>query len=154
MQVYVAGKHKSVDTQTLKRAARFYANELLPPHIIKKLKLFIHFKTEPDENGFAIPRDVEYCPTRYYVGLDPALTHAKALRILAHEMIHVKQWALNEMRDCYVPHVPDSKYRRFKSRKFYDWDPLDTTLPWEREAYRRESRLYEKLREAEKLRGR
>ena len=57
------------------------------------------------------------------------------VQAVCHEMVHVKQYARNEMNDCIVNGRAKWK-TKFIAQDTNYWD-----LPWEKEAYRMEKKL-------------
>lgn len=152
-------KHSGV----LMEAAEFYANILLPKSIVKKL--WIDFEVDT-----SIPYDAQVvfdCPyspddlgcEEYQEGYLPFnITYKRFaknsveshLKTLAHEMVHVKQYALRELtknlvvsRGGKVSMVSYWKGEKYKAKRKEDeyWD-----CPWEIEAYGREEGLYRRFR--------
>lgn len=81
-------------------------------------------------------------PREITVVLDSSLRFESMIQTLAHEMIHVKQFALGQLREV--------KNRRGKPTRMWRGKPARTHAlysPWEREAYRRENDLVVQLLE-------
>ena len=70
------------------------------------------------------------------IGLNPDEFKADP-SILAHEMIHAKQYLKNELQDF-------KNFTRFRGKMYRDTDIYDTSQPWEKEAYANQKRLYKK----------
>ena len=67
---------------------------------------------------------------------------------VAHEMVHVKQFALGELRNCPRTIHYKGKYYRLKDGKI---DPAKyRDYPWEVEAYENECSLYNSWKEHRK----
>ena len=68
--------------------------------------------------------------------IDARLSKRKQRLILAHEMVHVKQYAKGELR------VLSKEKVMWKGRRFHFWSDADLrTPPWEREAYRTDNMI-------------
>ena len=100
----------------------------------------------------SIPGDAEgYCLREsnrdFEIEVDSSLTLRKMLETVAHEMVHVKQYARREMNDW-----------SYKEDKYYKWKdqfvPTNTDywdLPWEIEANGREVGLFIRWAEKERV---
>lgn len=97
----------------------------------------------------SIPGDAEgYCLREsnrdFEIEVDSSLTLRKMLETVAHEMVHVKQYARREMNDW---SYQEDKYYKWKD-KFVPANTDYWDLPWEIEANGREVGLF--IRWAEK----
>ena len=128
---------KSICNDTI----QFAINRLLPN--IRKLDVNIQikkFKDDDDCIGYCLDDSsdpVDYVgksPRRFVIEISNALNLTEFIRCILHEFIHLKQYVLGEMEE-----LGDGS-TRWKSRacsrkmKYHD-------TPWEKEAYRLESRL-------------
>ena len=132
MQIAVAGpRGGSVPTDlgiSIHSAAKHYARQLGIGGLHTTVLIRAHHKSTIDGvcEGLCEPLD-----TRHF-RLDVCL-YANWLQILAHEMVHIKQFARNEL---------DLSMERWKKR--LDCGAIDYwDQPWEREAYRLQARLVE-----------
>ena len=102
MQVSVHGAKERSWAHSLRKAARFYAKELMHPNLVRHLHLQIKFikpsKEFPDK-GQCEWDDIDGPPNpRYFtIYLATRLRKRDAFQTLAHEMVHLKQYAKNEM---------------------------------------------------------
>jgi len=76
-------------------------------------------------------------PREFIVAIDPNLSRKSQLRTLAHELVHVKQFSLGEMR--YTKYTELIKWfkQTIHNEETEYWD-----LPWEIEAFGREHGMY------------
>ena len=74
----------------------------------------------------------------FEIEIQKGLSFDEIVKTLCHEMVHVKQYARNEMTDSYLKRQMRWRNRFIKKNTSY------SKLPWEREAYYWEKRLYEK----------
>ena len=125
-------------------AAYFFKDRLMPR--MKTLEIHInlnpHYEKKTTDSGDRIWEDTNRYPREFTINLD---SHDDdwMVQTLAHEMVHVKQWARGEMMDCYdcddgspTKTKWKSKYVNIKTIEYEDW-------PWEKEALRIEKRLYD-----------
>jgi len=99
--------------------------------------------------GDCIYTDDEFTsrPRRFLVRLDNSQRLRPLLTTLAHEIVHVKQWAKGEMYEyCNLHSTTRWKQRKIKTDKLNYWD-----LPWEIEAHGRELGLFIRWCEDNKL---
>ena len=109
-----------------------------------------HYEKKTTDSGDCIWEDTNRYPREFTINLD---SHDDdwMVQTLAHEMVHVKQWARGEMMDCYdcddgspTKTKWKSKYVNIKTIEYEDW-------PWEKEALRIEKRLYDEWLEYQRL---
>ena len=128
----------------VKRAAFFYAEQLLTPKMLENVYLRIKFNSKIEAYGYA--QILEYNESRkareFEIELHPGIGAAEILKTLAHEMTHIKQYAYNETNE---------NLTRWKGLRV-DPDNLDYWVqPWEVEAHGMESGLFSKFAVKEKL---
>ena len=128
----------------VKRAAIFYAHELMKPKMLENIYLRIKFNGNIPVYGYA--SILEYNESRkareFEIEINPNIGAAEMLKCLAHEMTHIKQYAYNETNETLT---------RWKGRKV-DSDNIDYWVqPWEIEAFGTEVGLFAKFAIKEKL---
>jgi hypothetical protein len=128
----------------VKRAAVFYAEQLISPKIRENIFLRIKFNPKIDVYGYA--QILEYNNSRkareFEIEIHPGIGAAEILKCLAHEMTHIKQYAYNETNETLT---------RWRGNRV-DSDEIDYwNQPWEIEAYGMESGLFSKFAVKEKL---
>ena len=128
----------------VKRAAFFYAEQLLTPKMLENVYLRIKFNPKIEAYGYA--EILEYNESRkareFEIELHPGIGAAEILKTLAHEMTHIKQFAYNETNE---------NLTRWKGLRV-DPDNLEYWVqPWEIEAHGMESGLFTKFATKEKL---
>lgn len=126
----------------IKDACRFAANFFFDKRVLSNLVITIKF-----ENGLIKNSGMMACcsyldgPTRprtFEIEIDKSLSIISMLLCIFHEMVHVKQYAKNELydssRDC----------KKFKwLNKWYNEDKINYfDQPWEIEAHGREKGLF------------
>ena len=128
----------------VKRAALFYAEQLISSKLRENVYLRIRFNPKIDVYGYA--SILEYNSSRkareFEIEIHPGIGAAEILKCLAHEMTHIKQYAYNETNETLT---------RWRGNKV-DSDVVDYwNQPWEIEAYGMESGLFSKFAVKEKL---
>jgi len=140
MLVKVTGSNKAV-RELITAATWFYAEKLMGERLINNLELNINLKRDLYEKdnteGTAIWEDESYRPKEFTIELNCDAKIRNILITLAHEMVHVKQWAKNEMYE----YVEPGKVRFMKTK--YDMNDLSYwDFPWEIEAYGKQLGLF------------
>jgi hypothetical protein len=141
MRIEVNGQHKNVNTLLLRSALQWYARDLMPLLTTKlKLELNILKDLVKNENMDAAVTWLEdpIRPRQFIMEIDSNLSFERTLEMLAHEMVHVKQFATGELVDN-----PSGKTVKWQGRRVAVRDDDGYwTLPWEIEAYGRQPGLY------------
>jgi hypothetical protein len=120
----------------LEAAAQFYGELLMGKTLIKNLKIRLVF-SKTQGNGATWEDDIAR-PREFTITLEKGMSKRETFITLAHEMVHVKQYATGELRD----YMSSSKLQRWRNEK-RDWSQVEYwDLPWEIEAYGRERGLY------------
>lgn len=139
------GKKKSAE---LREACEFYALQLMDPRMVRNLQIDIERTAKSDVQGECVDEDGVRNPRWFTINLRDAKDDDDVLKTLAHEMVHVKQYAKNELKSGIV--VPARGGIRVTSRWMGEnWNPKGKEdhywdAPWEIEAYGREVGLYHK----------
>ena len=143
MQLSIVGCPDKVHFRPfVKRAAIFYAEQLLSKKLMENIYLKIRFDSKLDVYGYA---SVGECndsgkPREFIVELNPNIGARRILETLAHEMVHVKQFALCETNQS----LTRWKGIRIKEDDYY-------VQPWEVEAFGLEVGLFTKFAIKESL---
>jgi len=125
----------------VEQAAYFFESVLFKrklPSLVLNIELIHRLKYKEDTEGDCIWEDRRTKPREFTIRLDSSNPLATLIETLAHEMVHVKQYALGEMKDSGIS--LDLVYWQNKEYDssnvhYYDW-------PWEIEAAGRETGLY------------
>jgi hypothetical protein len=141
MLVNVTGSNKGVRT-LVRTAAWWYAEKLMGKRLMNGLginiKLTRTLLEKHNMEGSAIYEDDTRRPKNFTIELDSTCTIRSILITLAHEMVHIKQWAKEEMYEYYnTPKMVRFKGKRFNMDDINYWD-----YPWEIEAYGRQLGLF------------
>jgi hypothetical protein len=119
-------------------AAFFFLKKLLPR--IRNIEINIILKRGLKEKeglyGDCIWEDRNHRPRVFTIRMDSSVEHDLIFDTLAHEMIHVKQYARGELVDL----ARASGFSRWKG-KMIPWKSKQE--PWEKEPWKRSKKLYE-----------
>lgn len=126
-------------------AAYLFKSILMPR--MKTLHIDIHLSPtllyRTGDLGDCVWEDKHKYPREFTINLDSRDVDLM-IQTLAHEMIHVKQWARGEMYDIYHDNDSSPLKTRWKSKNislskipYHDW-------PWEKEAFSLEEKLFSK----------
>lgn len=138
MDIKIVGKTDKLCKAEIKFATAFFANYIMGERLAKNLDFEIHMKDQGENtDGRAYPLDDERYPRYFHIGINPKMSKRKILHCIAHEMVHVKQYARGELADQFVTAKWQGKtYKLTNSMEDYlNW-------PWEIEAYGRDRALY------------
>ena len=136
LNVTINNAPKNINKKRIKAAISFYSNRLIGERMSSNISLTISFAKKNSND--VCWEDDNLRPRDFSIGLSSLQTTEEVLLVLAHEMIHVKQYVKGELKDYLTK--PDTywfgkPYSRKKTNYF--------DLPWEKEAYEKETKLYE-----------
>lgn len=144
MLVETIGKPKNLSVCVVRKAVDFYGEYLLGPKLSKNVAVKVEFKSfEKGSNEYAYCDWVfeNHCSRDFIITLDKRLSRKETLLAIAHEMVHVKQYAKGELKDYFRPsRMIGWKGEKFSAEEIDYWEQ-----PWEIEAYGREKGLYIKF---------
>jgi hypothetical protein len=128
---------------------RFAAHKLMGDRLARKcyIKVGIHKQLFIKEGiyGDCINEDTDHRPKEFLIRADGNMNMRSFLETIAHELVHVKQFAKDEMKDLGMGKT------RF-GKEYYDADKIGYwDQPWEIEAHGRERGLFEMWVDSEKL---
>lgn len=159
MKVFVTGKIGKKLKRDLIDASHFYAEVLMGKRLSKNIVLDIEVVSAIEDNcqGDCDPESYGKNPRNFTIRLSKNGSD-DPLKTLAHEMVHVKQYAKNELSYTYNSSLIAKKATKFsleicwngqvwkpKKKEHEYWDS-----PWELEAYAREPGLYHRFLELPK----
>ena len=99
MHLSVVGtKSKSLIAE-LTEAANFFARQLMDPRMVQNLTVKINVVSNLEDDGECLCIDNGRSPRTFAINLKRKPVDDDIITILAHEMVHVKQYAKNEL-DC------------------------------------------------------
>jgi hypothetical protein len=141
MILHIKGSNKAL-RKLVESATWYYAEKLMGKRLMSGLEITIKLKknllSKEGNEGSAIWEDDGYRPKEFTIELDTTVKIRNLLITLAHEMVHVKQWAKDEMYE----YMNVAGLVRFKGEKVHMvitdyWD-----YPWEIEAYGKQLGLF------------
>jgi len=117
--------------------AEFCIQKLMPR--MQTLDIEIRLTKLDDANGYCTKLIEKKNPRDFEIEVDSTLKLRDLLETVAHEMVHVKQYARNEMCDAerHNTGLTSWKSNDVDTKKLEYWD-----LPWEIEAHGREIGLF------------
>lgn len=145
MRIKTIGRPAHVSVKIIKKATYFYGKYLIGGgKLFNNIRLSIKF-----EKMSSIDGDYGYCDwtdgndscREFLIGLDRDLSKKETLLALAHEMVHLKQYAKGEMKDIWRP----VRMVKWQGEKYLHEEMDYWEQPWEIEAYGREKGLYFKF---------
>jgi hypothetical protein len=120
----------------MSKACEFYLDLLMDKRLSRNISLHIHVKKklDGDADGFCSVEDTNAAgrPREFLIELNKHRTTKAMLMTLAHELVHVKQFAKGELNES----INAWSGKRISDKVDY-WDQ-----PWEIEAHGREKGLY------------
>ena len=141
MLLHINGSTKKV-RKDIELASWYYAEKLMGKRLMAGLEININLKkdllTEEGHEGTAIWDDDGYRPKEFTINLDTTVNFSNLLINLAHEMVHVKQWAKDEMYE----YMNTMGMVRFKGERIHLEETDYWDYPWEIEAYGRQLGLF------------
>jgi hypothetical protein len=130
MKVSVRGQNNVLSKKEIRHSVSFFGNILLGKRLSENV--YVEVYNEPfdlNDMGFCNPFDFEErSPREFELLLNCRLSRPEQLLTIAHEMVHVKQFALNEFK------VFDNYEYKWHGKKVRHPRKKHSHLPWEREA--------------------
>jgi hypothetical protein len=135
------------DKQKLIEAAEFFAAQLMDPRMVRNLTVDIEVRKEMGVDGECVDEDGTKNPRWFTIGLKNQSID-EMIRVLGHEMVHVKQHAKNELQTGHVV-AARGGLKIYSKWMGQIWKPNGKEdhyfdSPWEREAYGMEVGLFYK----------
>lgn len=146
MQITITGMiGKRKEKALLREAAEFFAHQLMDPRTVRNITLDIEVRGNMDVDGECVDEDGVRNPRWFTIGLK-LQDIEEMIKVLGHEMVHVKQHAKNELVSgvwgitrggIKMSHKWQGEIWKPKGKEDHYYDS-----PWEIEAYGREVGLY------------
>ena len=128
----------------VQRASQFYAEQLFPKQLLRHIVVSVKFNKHLDAFGYTSveKRNSKGAAREFLIELHPYITGKEILKTLAHEFVHVKQYAYEELNE---------EQTQWQGEPF-DSDAVDYyQLPWEIEAHGHEIGLFTNFAKKESL---
>lgn len=153
MEVGVIGEIPSRRVKNIIDAVQFFAELLMPEDIVDELIIDVEIDETLDIAGHCLSESSVENPRDFYIAINPKISNQSLYQTLAHEMVHVKQYALNETYNRLSMTDDCISYKRVWQGE--DWMPSKSIdeyydSPWETEAYGKEVGLYYKWKNRNK----
>jgi len=119
-----------------REAIEFFASNLFTPQMKRHIEIRVRKRDLGTWHGFVSIEDYNVLnqPRSFVIELHKGDNEAEHLKTLAHELVHVRQYARNELND---------EMNTWKGR-YVDSDAIDyNDQPWEIEANKLGNELYE-----------
>jgi hypothetical protein len=119
-----------------REAIEFFASNLFTPQMKRHIEIRVRKRDLGTWHGFVSIEDYNVLnqPRSFVIELHKGDNEAEQLKTLAHELVHVRQYARNELND---------EMNTWKGR-YVDSDAIDyNDQPWEIEANKLGNELYE-----------
>lgn len=147
MQIRLYNVPTKLKSEEIRSALNFFAESLMTKRMCNNLNVRVCFG-ESLENT-TVWEDDNNRPREFTITVNSKVGYRTMLLTLAHEMVHVKQYATGELRDALRgPTLHRWMNKPFDVNNVDYWDH-----PWEIEAYGREYGLYLRFRERGKRNG-
>lgn len=143
MKIKVIGGQKEKQ-KLAKKIIRWTAKQLIHKNIREELSIGLTITDDCGQDGVdadVLPTSFEKCPRDFEMRVHLSLDYDSFIRALMHEIVHVKQFTMDELREknCSIIWLYHGKK--------YDTSKLDYyELPWEWEAIGREEGLFRKYK--------
>ena len=142
-QIKIYGTPKKMEKRDIKKAASFFCDHLMK-RLSKNITIVIKFKRDMFKEtrcfGFATWTDEDVKNNnhrKFEIEIEANLGPVFLIRTLAHELVHVKQYARKELIEC------SGNYQKWNKTLYNENIVGYKNLPWEQEAISREKELYE-----------
>lgn len=146
MEIRTKGIPDNVSRSLCKEAIRFYGKELLGKRLANNIKIFLVFEELPNVvNALCQWNDDNHLCRSFVIILNKKMNKKTTFIALAHEMVHVKQYARGELKDYLRSDKVKWRNKVFRLDKVEYW-----SSPWEVEAYKKDKILYEKFKQRNK----
>lgn len=137
LRVRVFGRSDSLEREELLDAVNWMARRVLGPQMASRLRIDVLFNRKLKNYGACSDRAARV----YTIEVNPRTSRTMQLRTIAHELVHVDQFARGRMVRDYENDVDRVFWKRWR-----DFHIQDEHAPHESEAYRLEKRVYRAYR--------
>ena len=119
-------------------AIELFAFTLLHPRTVEVLDIIVEMKDLGHADGYCGWEDSNINPRSFTIELDKKLAGSELIKTIAHEMVHLKQFAKGELKERFKPtycHIWHGDIVDVGLDNFYE-------VPWEVEAREMEEELF------------
>ncbi len=146
MQISTKGKPVNIKRKEVKEAANFFAEILLGKKLSNNIQLLIVFDKELDEpntnvGGYCEWVDDNTRPREFLIELSPSMDYENTLKILSHEMTHLKQYARGTLKQTFTSQGLKWENRFYSKTMKSPGEDGYEEQPWEIEAVKMEQIL-------------
>lgn len=141
MIIEMTGKPRSISVDEVEYAVEWMLTKLVGTRLAKSLYINIQFTKLSGVNGECIWVGDNHRPREFDIAIHNTLGYKPTLSAIAHELVHVKQYAKGELKDYAV-----QKWCRWKDEILQVEDVEYWERPWEIEAFGREVGLVHKFK--------
>ena len=149
MKIYISGSHPKVSNSEIRYAVNWFSWMLMGPRLHRATTLFVKIENCGKLLGSAYWIDDNTNPREFQVDMNIKQSRKSFLMTLAHELVHVKQYAKGELKTLFNKREMRWKGEYFSENQMHYFDQ-----PWEIEAFGRELGLflrYKKHLQVEKI---
>ena len=140
MLLHIKGSNQ-YNRKLVYRATWWYAEKVMSKRLMSGLEIDINLRKNLIDKegceGTATWEDENHRPKEFTIELDVTYSIRDALITLAHEMVHIKQWAKDEMFEYLRPGIVRFHKTKFDLEDINYWD-----YPWEIEAFGKQLGLF------------
>lgn len=135
MRINIQNKPKKISAKTIRDAIGFFASKLkMHKNLLKNITITVVFEDLGAYKGFGYPEHLEdRVPRDFIVEVNHKFSKSMYIKTIAHEMVHVKQYAKGELKDR--EKTPKIKWKEKLYASDADEDEDYWLAPWEIEAY-------------------
>lgn len=150
-KIYLRGGSKELKRQ-IRHAANWMLFDQLGKRLAPKIEVMIYLASGLEEReGIVGDCGIGGCetvrPKEYEIRLELNQDTPDFYRTLAHEIVHLRQWAKDQMYE----YENERHAVRFKGKKYNMEDMDDDDYPWEVEAYSIQEDIYSRYISSHKL---
>jgi hypothetical protein len=138
MIVKIKGKNEKITRKELLMATKYFARSLMSERLCKNLTIHLTCDINHHCHGSSVWTDRNDRPREFDIIINSSLGKRTQLITLAHEMVHVKQHAVGELKS-----MLRKREERWHGRYIKEDEMHYFEKPWEVEAYGRELGLYQ-----------
>lgn len=137
MRVYVKGNSKCLTSRDTSYACKYMLSLLVDKQIQNKMLITVEFAKLNGSKGITECLTEEDDQLRYRIVIRKSMSLKEQLTTLAHELVHVKQFATGQFCPFDYGNKRKWMHRMVNCNDLDYWD-----YPWEIDAYGREPGLY------------